>query len=177
MRHATLEPGDRESAKERGGGELDSTSSLRLDKDPRCAQEVRDVRLYSRWPSARSADVSERAPHICTVLDGWRQGIAWQRSPVDACFRVFARCTKKKIFNYSLRSAVENGSLLLSLSLFIVGRSTDWWSTSRRPTKKENQTVFNDSNTRKEPLFSQLKVSCQRNHQAKKFVRLMIALA
>ena len=37
-RHATLETGGRESAKTGGGGgavgKLDSTSSLRLDKDP-----------------------------------------------------------------------------------------------------------------------------------------------
>ena len=31
---------------------LDNTSSLRLDKDPRWAQEVRDVQLYSCWSSA-----------------------------------------------------------------------------------------------------------------------------
>ena len=29
---------------------------------------------------------------------------------LDTCFRVFARCTKKKILTLSLRSAVENGS-------------------------------------------------------------------
>ena len=43
----------------RGGGvgKLDSTSSLHLDKDPRRAQEVRAVQLYSSWSAARSADV------------------------------------------------------------------------------------------------------------------------
>ena len=51
IRHATLETGGRESAKKVGWGggglgKLDSTSSLRLDKDPRWAQEVREVRLY-----------------------------------------------------------------------------------------------------------------------------------
>ena len=48
----------RESAK-KGVGKLNSTSSLHLDKDPRWAQKVRDVRLYSCWFSARSADVSD----------------------------------------------------------------------------------------------------------------------
>ena len=57
-RHATLETVGRESAKRGGVGKLDSTSSLCLDKDQRGAQEVREVRLYSCWSAARSADVS-----------------------------------------------------------------------------------------------------------------------
>ena len=57
--------------------------------------------VYSCWSSVRSADVSFRGTaRACAVLDCWRQGIAWQRSRLlDACFRVFARCAKKKIFN------------------------------------------------------------------------------
>ena len=54
-----------------GLGKLDSASSLRLDKDPRWAQEVMDVRLYSCWSSARWRII--RALRTCTVLDCWCQ--------------------------------------------------------------------------------------------------------
>ena len=80
-----------------GGGKLDSTSSLRLDKDPRWALEVRmcgyiaagllraDVLSGHRAP-ARFWTVGAKASHGNGRL-------------LDACFRVFACCAKKKIFN------------------------------------------------------------------------------
>ena len=40
-----------------------------------------------------------RAPRACAVLDCWRQGIAWQRSPARCLPSCVCRCTKKKIFN------------------------------------------------------------------------------
>ena len=100
MRHATLETGARESVKKKKGGgvgKLDSTSSLHLDKDPRWAQVVRDVRLYSCWSSACWGVI--RAPRAFAVLDCWRQGIAWQGSPARCLLLCIARCAKKKIFN------------------------------------------------------------------------------
>ena len=67
--------GARIGEKKGGGvGKLDSTRSLRLDKDPRWAQEVMDVRLYSCWSSARWRVT--RTLRTCAVLDCWRQGIA-----------------------------------------------------------------------------------------------------
>ena len=73
--------GGAENRRKKGGpvGKLDGTSSLRLDKDPRWVREVRDMWLYVCWSSALRHDIW--APRVCAVLDRWRQGIAWQRSP------------------------------------------------------------------------------------------------
>ena len=107
----TLEIGGRESAKKKGGGvgKLDSTSSLRLDKDPRWAREVGNVRFYSCRSSVCWRVI--HAPRACTVLGCWRQGVAWQQSPAWCllpCIRALRE--KENFLTLSLRSAVENGS-------------------------------------------------------------------
>ena len=102
-----------------GGGKLDSTSFFRLDKDPRLAQEVRDVRLYRCWSSARSADVS--AVRNADVSDPGtarlhgsgllapRHCMATVACSVPAfVYSCIAR--KRKFSTLSLRSAVEKGS-------------------------------------------------------------------
>ena len=98
LTHNFRDRGPRIGEKRGRVGKLDSTSSLRLDKDPRWAREVRDVRLYSCWSSAR-ADVSSRHR---TPAWFWTVGAKASHGNgrlLDACFRVFARCAKKKIFN------------------------------------------------------------------------------
>ena len=95
----------------RGGrvGKLDSTSSLRLDKDPRWAREVGNVRLYS----CRSS-VCWRVIHALRTLR--RSGmLAPKRCMATiACSMpasVYSRVARKRRFStLSLRSAVENGS-------------------------------------------------------------------
>ena len=52
-----------------------------------------------------------RAPRACAILDCWRHGIAWQRSPARCLLPVYSRdAQKRKCSPLSLRSAVENGS-------------------------------------------------------------------
>ena len=103
--HTLFNWGDANSQSAKEGGSFeecdatkpDSTSSLHLDKDPRIAREVRDVRLYSCWSSVLRRDIW--APRACAVLDCWRQGIAWQRS-LARCLLPCSRALRaKKIFN------------------------------------------------------------------------------
>ena len=57
-----------------------------------------------------SADVSSRH---CATARFWTVGAKASHGNgrlLDACYRVFARCAKKKISTLSLRAAVENGS-------------------------------------------------------------------
>ena len=79
----------------RGGrvGKLDSTSSLRLDKDPRWAREVGNVRLYSCRSSVCWRVI--HAPRPCTVLGCWRQGVAWQQS-LARCLLLCIRALREK---------------------------------------------------------------------------------
>ena len=101
----TLEIGGRESAKRKGGGgrvgKLDSTSSLRLDKDPRWAREVGNVRLYSCRSSVCWRVV--HAPRVCAVLGCWRPGVAWQRSPARCllpCIRALREKENFQLFHF-----------------------------------------------------------------------------
>ena len=89
----------------RGGwvGKLDSTSSLRLEKDPRWAREVGNVRLYScHSRTARLRGSGLLAPR--------------RRMATIACSMpasVYSRVARKRKFStLSLRSAVENGSFV-----------------------------------------------------------------
>ena len=98
---------------------LDSTSSLRLDKDPRWAKEVRKVQLYSYWSPVLGADVSAaRSAGVsnpgtarlrCSGLLAPRP-----RKATVACSMpapVFSRVARERKFStLSLRSAVESGS-------------------------------------------------------------------
>ena len=92
---------------------LDSTSCLRLDKDPRWAQEVMVGQLYSCWLSAHWHVI--RSPRACAVLDCWRQ----KASLLDACFRVFARCANKKILNYFTSFSRWKRFILFTFFLFV----------------------------------------------------------
>ena len=79
----------------RGGwvGKLGSTSSLRLDKDPRWAREVGNVRLYSCRSSVWWRVI--HAPRACAVLGCWRQGVAWQQS-LARCLLPCIRALREK---------------------------------------------------------------------------------
>ena len=119
----TLEMGGRGSAKKKGGGgggggvgKLDSTSSLRLDKDPRWAREVGNVRLCS----CRSS-VSWRVIHVpraCAVLGCWRQGVAWQQSPARCllpCIRALREKENFQLFHFVQRLKMVHYSISLNL--------------------------------------------------------------
>ena len=110
------DPGPRIGEKKGGGGEgkLDSTSSLRLDKDPRWAREVRDVRLYSHWSSALRRDIW--APRACAVLACSRQGIAWQWPPAWCllpCIRALREKDNFQLFHFV--QPLENGSFSIQI--------------------------------------------------------------
>ena len=79
----------------RGGrvGKLNSTSSLRLDKDPRYMPGKSWSGHYIAAGLLR-ADTS--SAHVAPARF-WTVGA--KASLLSACFRVFARCAKKKIFN------------------------------------------------------------------------------
>ena len=83
----------------RGGrvGKLDSTSSLRLDKDPRWAREVGNVRLYSCRSSVCWRVI--HVPRACAVLGCWRQAVAWQQSPARCLLPCIRPLREKKLFN------------------------------------------------------------------------------
>ena len=87
----------------RGGrvGKLDSTSSLRLDKDPRWAREVGNVRLYSCRSSLCWRVI--HALRACADLGCWRQGVAWQQSPVRCllpCIRALREKEDFQLFHF-----------------------------------------------------------------------------
>ena len=59
------------------------------------------------------------ALRACADLGCWRQGVAWQQSPVRCllpCIRAVAR--KRRFSTLSLRSAVENGSISICTTVF-----------------------------------------------------------
>ena len=71
-----------------------------LTAPPRPQLDFRSANPPKPWPKyATGSSVLTRdiwAPRACAVLDCWRQGIG---RLLDACFRIFAQCAKKKIFN------------------------------------------------------------------------------
>ena len=80
---------------------LDSTSSLRLDKDPRWAREVGNVWLYSCRSSVCWRVI--HAPCACAVLGCWRQGVAWQQSPARCllpCIRALREKENFQLFHF-----------------------------------------------------------------------------
>ena len=82
-------------------GKLDSTSSLRLDKDPRWAREVGNVRIYSCRSSVCWRVI--HAPRACAVLGCWRQGVAWQQSPARCllpCIRALREKENFQLFHF-----------------------------------------------------------------------------
>ena len=120
MRHATLEAVGRKSARKRGGGASWTAQALfartRTHGEPRrsgkCGYVDAGLLCTALSCLLRAALMCPiRAPRACAVLDCWCHVSHGNGRLLNACFRVFARCAKKKLSTLSLRSAVENGSV------------------------------------------------------------------
>ena len=109
-----LETGGRESAKKKGGWASWTAQALfawtRTHDEP---GKSKTCGYIAAGLLRSGVSFGHRAP-----ARFWTVGA--KASLLDACFRVFARCAKKKISTLSLRSAVENGSLPPGKNFFLL---------------------------------------------------------
>ena len=110
MRHATLETGGRDSAKTGEGGWASWTTQA-LFAWTRTHDEPGKSGTFGYIAAGLlCADVSFTHRALARFWAVGAKASHGNNRLLDACFRVFARCAKRKFSTLSLRSAVENGS-------------------------------------------------------------------
>ena len=110
MRHATLETGARDSAKTGEGGWASWTAQA-LFAWTRTHDEPGKSGTFGYIAAGLlCADVSFTYRALARFWAVGAKASHGNNRLLDACFRVFARCAKRKFSTLSLCSAVENGS-------------------------------------------------------------------